>query len=151
MYCTVVSTLTTVETICLYFMQSILPQSVIALTNFWITRVVRGRHVADTSVWRGLPKTWRDRRDSENGQSACPVCLWQTGQTVPSVTDRRLLKHDGKDGTLKMANLPVPTPFCLWQTGQTVPSVCDDCWNMTGKWPIWREKMACLTWQANDC
>ena len=31
----------------------------------------------------GLPKTWRDRRarrDSENGQSACPVCVWQTGQ-----------------------------------------------------------------------
>jgi len=31
----------------------------------------------------GLPKTWRDRRDrrdSENGQYACPVCVWQTGQ-----------------------------------------------------------------------
>jgi len=37
----------------------------------------------------GLPKTWRDRRDSENSQSACPVCVWQTGQTVPSVCDRR--------------------------------------------------------------
>jgi len=24
--------------------------------------------------------TWRDKRDSENGKSACPVCLWQTGQ-----------------------------------------------------------------------
>jgi len=31
----------------------------------------------------------RARRDSENGQSACPVCVWQTGQTVPSVCDRR--------------------------------------------------------------
>jgi len=46
------------------------------------------------------------------------------------------LKHDGPDGTVKMANLPVPSvstdgtdcPVCLWQTGQA-----DDCWNMTGQ------------------
>jgi len=37
----------------------------------------------------GLPKTWRDRWDSENGQSVCPFCVWQTGQSVPSVCDRR--------------------------------------------------------------
>ena len=31
---------------------------------------------------KGLPKTWRDRRDSENGQSACPVIVWQMGQEL---------------------------------------------------------------------
>jgi len=37
----------------------------------------------------GLTKAWRD---SENGQSACPVCVWQTGHA---------------DSTLKIARLPV--------------------------------------------
>ena len=95
----------------------------------------------------GLPKTWRDRwdrRDSKNGQSACPVCLRQTGQAVPSVCDRRdnlsrllsrlsqtdgtsrwLLKHDRKDRTVKMANLPVPSVCETVTDRQTVPSaVC---------------------------
>jgi len=50
---------------------------------------------------KGLTKTWRD---SENGQSAYPVCVWQTGHA---------------DRTLKMARLPVPSAkklgkSCWW-------------------------------------
>jgi len=38
--------------------------------------------VTDRRDRQETAKTWQERRDIENGQSACPVCLWQTGQQI---------------------------------------------------------------------
>ena len=59
-----------------------------------------------TTGWIGLTKAWRDRLDSENGQSACPVCIWQAGQAVSDSQDRQM---GHADRTMKIAHLPVPS------------------------------------------
>ena len=35
-------------------------------------------------------KTWQDRQDSENGQSACPVIVWQMGQELNEKLETKL-------------------------------------------------------------
>jgi len=84
-----------------------------------------------TALDLGLPKTWWDRRDSENGQSAWDrqiVCRLSRRDRLSRLsqtdgTGRRLLKHDGKNGTVKMANLPVPS-VCETATDGTGCPVC---------------------------